>query len=37
MFGLLSVPMGIVQDRKGKKFVLILGLVVALTAPCCRS
>ena len=30
MFGLLSVPMGIVQDRKGKKFVLILGLVVAL-------
>ena len=30
MFGLLSVPMGLVQDRKGKKFVLILGLAVAL-------
>ncbi len=30
MFGLLSVPMGLVQDRKGKKFVLLLGLVVAL-------
>ncbi|HRR35269.1 MAG TPA: MFS transporter [Kiritimatiellia bacterium] len=30
MFGLLSVPMGLVQDRKGKKFVLILGLTVAL-------
>ena len=32
MFGLLSVPMGLVQDRKGKKFVLILGLAVALLA-----
>jgi fucose permease len=30
MFGLLSVPMGLVQDRKGKKFVLTLGLLVAL-------
>ncbi|HPB09873.1 MAG TPA: MFS transporter [Kiritimatiellia bacterium] len=30
MFGLLSVPMGLVQDRKGKKFVLLLGLSVAL-------
>ena len=30
MFGLLSVPMGIVQDRKGKKFVLVSGLVLAL-------
>lgn len=30
MFGLLSVPMGIYQGRKGKKFVLQIGLVVAL-------
>lgn len=30
MFGILSVPMGIYQDRKGKKFILVLGLVVAL-------
>jgi fucose permease len=30
MFFLLSVPMGLVQDRKGKKFVLVLGLAVAL-------
>lgn len=30
MFGLLSVPIGIYQDRKGKKFILILGLSVAL-------
>ncbi len=30
MFGLLSVPMGIVQDRKGKKLVLLLGLLAAL-------
>ena len=30
MFGLLSVPMGLVQDRKGKKVVLLIGLVVAL-------
>ena len=30
MFFLLSVPMGLVQDRKGKKFVLILGLATAL-------
>lgn len=29
MFGLLSVPMGIFQDKKGKKLVLMLGLVVA--------
>ncbi len=29
MFGLLSVPMGIFQDRKGKKFTLLLGLVIA--------
>ena len=30
MFGLLSVPMGIFQDRRGKKTVLMLGLVIAL-------
>lgn len=30
MFFLLSVPMGLVQDRKGKKFVLMLGLATAL-------
>lgn len=30
MFGLLSVPMGIYQDRKGKKTVLMMGLVIAL-------
>ncbi|QKG80800.1 MFS transporter [Tenuifilum thalassicum] len=30
MFGLLSVPMGLVQDRTGKKFVLMLGLAIAL-------
>ncbi|MEH0007277.1 MAG: MFS transporter [Flavobacteriales bacterium] len=29
-FGLLSVPMGLYQDRKGKKFVLIIGLIAAL-------
>ena len=30
MFGLLSVPMGLYQDRKGKKPVLIIGMLVAL-------
>ncbi|HTZ56585.1 MAG TPA: MFS transporter [Acidobacteriaceae bacterium] len=30
MFGILSVPMGIYQDKKGKKFVLILGLSIML-------
>jgi fucose permease len=30
MFGLLSVPVGVLQDRTGKKFVLLLGLLVAL-------
>ena len=30
MFGLLSVPMGVFQDRRGKKTVLLLGLVIAL-------
>ena len=31
MFGLLSIPMGIYQDRKGRKTVLVLGLLAALT------
>ena len=30
MFGILSIPMGIYQDRKGKKHVLMLGLIIAL-------
>ena len=30
MFAVLSVPMGLVQDRRGKKFVLMLGLAVML-------
>jgi fucose permease len=30
MFGILSIPLGIFQDRKGKKFVLLLGLLIAL-------
>jgi len=30
MFGLLSVPVGVFQDKRGKKFVLMMGLVVAL-------
>jgi FHS family L-fucose permease-like MFS transporter len=30
MFGLLSVPIGVFQDKRGKKFVLLLGLIVAL-------
>jgi len=30
MFGMLSIPMGIFQDRKGKKIVLMLGLFIAL-------
>jgi len=29
MFGVLSIPMGVFQDKKGKKFVLQLGLGVA--------
>ena len=28
MFGLLSVPLGVYQARKGKKFILMLGLIV---------
>lgn len=30
MFGLLSIPMGVFQDKRGKKLVLMLGLAVAL-------
>ena len=30
MFGLLSIPMGLYQDRKGRKQVLLLGLLAAL-------
>ncbi|MGD0036343.1 MAG: MFS transporter [Bacteroidota bacterium] len=30
MFGLLSVPLGIYQAKKGKKFVLMLGLIIML-------
>lgn len=29
MFGLLSIPLGVYQDRKGKKHVLMLGLFAA--------
>lgn len=29
MFGILSVPMGVFQDKKGKKYILMLGLVIA--------
>lgn len=29
MFGILSIPMGIYQDKKGKKKVLLIGLAVA--------
>ena len=30
MFGLLSIPAGILQNRRGKKFALMLGLAIAL-------
>ncbi|MCS7044087.1 MAG: MFS transporter [Bryobacteraceae bacterium] len=30
MFGLLSIPMGLWQDRTGKKFILLLGLLIML-------
>ena len=30
MFGVLSVPLSVYQDRKGKKFILLLGLCVML-------
>lgn len=28
MFGLLSIPMGVIQDKKGKIFILNLGLII---------
>ena len=31
MFGLLSVPLGVFQARKGKKYLLIMGLIIALS------
>ena len=31
MYGLLSIPMGILQDKKGKIFILNLGLTIALS------
>ena len=30
MFGVLSLPMGIYQDKKGKKFILLFGLAIML-------
>jgi fucose permease len=30
MFGILSVPIGVFQDKKGKKYILVLGLSVML-------
>jgi MFS transporter, FHS family, L-fucose permease len=30
MFGVLSIPLGVYQDKKGKKFILLLGLMIAL-------
>jgi len=30
MFGLFSIPMGLLQDKKGKKKILLLGLAIAL-------
>jgi fucose permease len=30
MFGVLSVPLGLLQDRKGKKYIMNLGLIIAL-------
>jgi MFS transporter, FHS family, L-fucose permease len=29
MFGILSIPMGVFQDQKGKKYILSVGLLVA--------
>ncbi len=31
MFGLLSVPMGVVQDKKGKVFIINAGLIIMFT------
>ena len=30
MYGLLSIPIGLLQDRKGKIFILNIGLAIAL-------
>ena len=30
MFGIVSIPMGLLQDKRGKKFVLMLGLSIML-------
>ncbi len=30
MFGILSIPMGLLQGRKGKKYMLQMGLIIAL-------
>ncbi|NLF44358.1 MAG: sugar MFS transporter, partial [Bacteroidales bacterium] len=30
MFGILSIPLGVFQDKKGKKFILTMGLLIAL-------
>ena len=30
MFGVISIPAGVCQDRYGKKLILILGVTVAL-------
>ena len=30
MYGLLSIPVGLLQDKKGKKYILNLGLTIAL-------
>ncbi|MBI9036920.1 MAG: MFS transporter [Bacteroidales bacterium] len=29
MFGILSIPIGLLQDKKGKKFIMNLGLIIA--------
>jgi len=29
MFGVLSIPIGLLQDQKGKKFIMNLGLIIA--------
>lgn len=31
MFGLLSVPMGVIQDKKGKVFIINAGLIIMFT------
>ncbi|MFP4064614.1 MAG: MFS transporter [Bacteroidales bacterium] len=30
MFGVLSIPLGVFQEKKGKKYVLLMGLLIAL-------